>query len=665
MKNEEPSTTYKVRRYFKPSSLPASRTSASGGRARRKPVAQPTTYQDLLAHQDRLTQQGAVKPQTAANRASALRSFLNHCQLQTDEPVGVEFRSAFMQRLQSFADHLASEGRTARNVGNTLSALRTWRGVLLSMDTDRAAAGDHLPPFSQALRDLLKDLPTDRLSKLLSIPRYMLYGWLKGKRPRITALNHIYKIERYFGVDADELASLAGFKKGGRLAPTTVGPAPAVPYRDALAARTSEHYLAKPQADSPLRCQWLDFVRYKTEDDPMLLRTKRGAWRMAPFEFEVEKKSTWAEFLDGVEVPSARMAWTNVASYLGWLALPTDKGGAGIPAQETETLAWIAVKDKVDAYIRWMVRRNGNKYNGSVFEFISKAKSMLRGEFGYLSQQAEFQSTLPEGYRPRLWADMCAETFSLLTAKQTRNEGARTKTRDPRAPMAHILELDNPLEMIADMIQRQRADRPIGGAPIREAMWARDIALIKMLVSNPLRKRNMATLTWRPDNTGELYQHADGSWWIRVESAKFKNTRGAAGDQQYDMPVQQMVWGDLERYLKTYRPRLMKCDVDFVFLAGRHGSVPRDPHLPWAGITTRVKDLTRKYLWRCAGIGTHAFRHLVATSIIKASKLTDFKTAALVLNDRLSTVEKNYAHLKSADGANRMGELLGNTLQRM
>jgi len=70
-------------------------------------------------------------------------------------------------------------------------------------------------------------------------------------------------------------------------------------------------------------------------------------------------------------------------------------------------------------------------------------------------------------------------------------------------------------------------------------------------------------------------------------------------------------------------------------------------------------------LWRCPGIGTHAFRHLVATSIIKASNLSDFKTAALVLNDQLATVEKNYAHLRSADGANRMADLLGATFRRM
>lgn len=51
--------------------------------------------------------------------------------------------------------------------------------------------------------------------------------------------------------------------------------------------------------------------------------------------------------------------------------------------------------------------------------------------------------------------------------------------------------------------------------------------------------------------------------------------------------------------------------------------------------------------------------------VSRPSDLSDFKTAALVLNDRMSTVEKNYAHLRSSEGANRMTELLGATLRRM
>ncbi len=81
-------------------------------------------------------------------------------------------------------------------------------------------------------------------------------------------------------------------------------------------------------------------------------------------------------------------------------------------------------------------------------------------------------------------------------------------------------------------------------------------------------------------------------------------------------------------------------------------------------ITGMGSRLTNQYLIRSAGIGSHAFRHLVATSILKSNG-GDHKTAAQVLNDRVSTVERHYAGLRSADGAVRMAELLDNSFSRM
>lgn len=664
-KNVDKSTSYGMRRYFEPSPIPASRATASGVRARRKPLSQPITYQDLLDIQERLVQQNTIKQQTAANRAAALRSFLRHHHVEVHDPVGAEFRVSFSEKLREFAEGLAERGTAPRNVTNTLAALRPWRDILVRLETERALAGDNLPPFSQAFRTLLKDVPAERLAKLLTIPRDMVYGWLKGKKPRVSSLMHIYKVERHFGIAEGELATLAGFRRGVHVGVVPIGQPPAVSYREGLSKQTGLHYLAKPGPESPLRAQWLEFVRYKTDFHPALLRSNRGSWRTAPFEFRAETPNSWAEYLDGEEIPSARMAWAKVASYLGWLSLSQEHGGLGMPKEQTETLAWLGVKEKVNAYVNWMKKRNGGKYNGSVFEFFAKANSMLRPSTGYLWQLPAMKDTLPPEFADRDWRNMCEETFQLLLSIALNKKKSRVQTRDPREPMRHILDLKNPLEMVADMVQRLRGDRPIGGAPMREAIWARDLALVKLIVSNPLRLRNLAALTWRANNTGQLYQRGDGSWWVRIERGHFKNTFGAAGDAEYDMPVQESVWSDLERYVKVYRPRLLRCDSDYVFLAGLHRSSVRDPSLPWAELSRRIQHLTAKYLWRCAGIGTQAFRHLVATAIIKASDLSDFKTAALVLNDRMSTVEKNYAHLRSSEAANRMSELLGPTLRRM
>lgn len=626
--------------------------------------AKPITYRDLLAMQERLTQQNAVKPQTAANRATTLRAFVAFNRLEIDDPVGHEFRTSFPAQCRAFADHLRAQGRTPRSISNTLSTLRPWREFVVATDTERAIAGDDLPPFNQAFRSLTKDFPIRHLADQLCIPPYMLYGWAKGKKPRLSNASYIHRIESFFGVEQGELAVLAGFSGGDRI-PRTVGESATVDYRERLAERTSQPYLFRPGADSDLRRQWYDFVLYKTEWDPALNRSGSGVWRTAPFKFRSETDATWAHYLDGVEVPSARFKWMMTAGYLGWLALPKEQGGPGLPPKSLHTLAWLVVKEHLQAHLKWMLKRSDGKYNGGIFEFLSLVLSMTRVGTGYLQQQPELLGTLPEKYRGASWTAMCEASFSLAKGLGARYRASKQETRDPRDPMRHILELENPMEMVADMVQRLRADRPLGGTPWLEAVWARDLALIKLLVSNPLRLRNLATLTWREDNKGELHQRPDGSWWIRIAQTRFKNTRGAAGASEYDMPVQEMVWVDLERYLKTFRPRLLRCPTDYVFLAARQGPRPRPPDTPWTELSGRVTDLTRRYLWRCPGIGTHAFRHLVATSIIKASKLTDFKTAALVLNDQLATVEKNYAHLRSADGASRMTELLGATFRRM
>jgi len=626
--------------------------------------AKPITYRDLLAMQERLIQQNAVKPQTAANRATALRAFVAFNRLEMDDPVGHEFRASFTAQCRAFADHLGAQGRAARNVSNSLAALRPWREFVVATDTERAIAGDNLAPFNQAFRSLMQNFPIQRLADQLCIPRYMLYGWAKGKKPRLSNAPYIHRIESFFGVEQGELAVLAGFSGTERIQ-RTVGESAAVGYRESLATHTSEHYLFKPDPDSALRRQWHDFLLYKTEWDPALNRSGSAVWRTAPLQFRSETDSTWAQYLDGVEVPSARFKWAMTASFLGWLALPQEQGGAGLPQDSLHTMAWLVVKEHVQAYLRWVLKRSGGKYNGSIFEFLSLVMSLTRVGTGYLQQQPEFLCTLPEKYSSVTWSAMCEASFSLAKGLSARYRTARQQTRDPQDPMRHILELANPLDMVADMVQRMRADRPLGGTPWLEAVWARDLALIKLLVSNPLRLRNMATLTWREDNKGQLYQRPDGSWWIRIASTQFKNTRGAASEAEYDMPVQEMAWVDLERYLKTFRPRLLQCHSDFVFLAARQGPKRRRPEAPWADLSSRVSDLTKRYLWRCPGIGTHAFRHLVATSIIKASNLSDFKTAALVLNDQLATVEKNYAHLRSADGANRMADLLGATFRRM
>ncbi|AMG47964.1 hypothetical protein AL520_09500 [Achromobacter xylosoxidans] len=138
--------------------------------------------------------------------------------------------------------------------------------------------------------------------------------------------------------------------------------------------------------------------------------------------------------------------------------------------------------------------------------------------------------------------------------------------------------------------------------------------------------------------------------------------KGAAGDGDYDSQVHASAWRDIERYLFNFRPKLLREPTDLVFLAMPSHGVTE--HRPWEGLSRHVAKLTARYLVRCVGIRAHAFRHIVATSILKANG-GDYKTAALVLNDRPVTVERHYAWLRSNDGSERMAELLDSSFKRM
>lgn len=622
----------------------------------------PLTYAMLIEHQAQLVSLGEVNPQTAANRATALRLFLRANAVALEDVVGSEMRSAFPEALERLVDYLTRQGTSNRNIKNTRSAVRPWREAVVEDDTVRAMAGEKLPPFNDAFRSLVAGVPIKRIARLASVPSAMLFGWLKGKQPRGSNAKYIRRIESFFGAPRDSLVILAGITGNIKEKPR-VGTASRIEYREQLGARTRQPYWLRATKDSPLRAQWANLLRYKTAPVPSLNRSPSGQWTFAPLAFGKKSESSWWAFLGDVEVPSARVNWAKIAAYLGWLALDRDSKGAGLPSQDVQTLAWLAVSEYIEPFLEWMKERSGNKRTGFAIEFLAMVAWMVRPGDGFLAQQPEYQKTLPARFWAEDWGRICERQHTYCRRLSQALRPEREVGRDPFAPIQHILDLPQPMEALADMVQRMRQDRPVGCAA-SEVIWARDMLLIKLLISNPLRRRNLATLTWKPDNTGSLYQRGDGSWWIRVPGRHFKNRRAQTNRKRdYDAPVHPSAWTDIERYLFRHRAQLLRSPSDLVFITRPQGDAEHQ-HRPWVDLNSRVEHLTRKYLWRCNGIGAHAFRHLVATSILKANG-GDTMTAALVLNDREDTVANYYVGLRSGDGSYRMAELLGKTFDRM
>lgn len=678
------SRTYTPCRYFIPSSLLAPQTIKTAAKVRRRNLkSTPLTYSQMIENQTQLVTLGHLNTQTAANRATALRQFLRANHLQPEDAVGLEMRPHFPLAFDRLAVLLRAEGRGDRSISNTRSALTAWHQVVAADDTARALLNSQPTPFRAAMTATLAGHPVKRVAKQTGVPEAMLYGWLHGKFPRPSSAMYIRRIEGFFGLARESLVELAGIVGLAR-AREQIGEPNTIAYRQSLGARTKDTYFLDPPPDSPLRTQWGALLRYKTALMPTLRRSPSGRWTFAPETVAAETTASWWGFLEGQEVPSARPGWTKVASYLGWLGLPLEKGGRAIPADALQTLAWMAVPTYIEEYFAWMKDRCGGKRSQNTSVLLGVFTWMVRPKNGFLYQQPDLQKTLPAEFQGEDWHTLCEQQYDYLQQLGQALSQDVEPSRNPFEPIRQIIELPQPLEAIADMTQRLRRDRPVGGSPVSEAIWSRDLFMLRLFVSNPLRLRNMATLTWskknvegrRPDGKGCLYQRGDGSWWLFVPKKFLKNRAGKV-IRDYDSPVHESVWSDLERYLLRHRDDLVRWPTDLVFLTNTRDPVrtltkhavpykkpPGRKHLPFMGISKRIFELTRKYLWKCPGIGSHAMRHLVATAILKTDD-GDIKTAALVLNDSEATVQKHYSGMRSGDGASRMGELLAKTLNRM
>jgi integrase len=225
-------------------------------------------------------------------------------------------------------------------------------------------------------------------------------------------------------------------------------------------------------------------------------------------------------------------------------------------------------------------------------------------------------------------------------------------SRNPKAPIQRILDMQHPIEAVFLLLDRleQAAKTVFGGSKGRAAL-RRDMALIAILASNPLRGSHFSRMTYNPaDDSSNLYRR-DGRLHIRFERESFKNFRGSAcRDYDYDYPVSEFAVPYVETYLNEYRNQFTWEDnLDLVFL---NHMKAKGPQCGVDTLSTRLRDLTFLYIPELApyGFGIHAFRHIVATEFIK-NQLDGFEVAARVLHDTVQAVRDAYSELKGIDHA--------------
>lgn len=307
------------------------------------------------------------------------------------------------------------------------------------------------------------------------------------------------------------------------------------------------------------------------------------------------------------------------------------------PHLESFTLGLLTDIELVDAFLDWRIERSGLIHHG-VVNWLGFAKSLSRADTGFLPRHPDLGKHLGI-YDADDWRARCATAHQFFASTQAALRPKVRHSRDPRETLKVYLDTECPVADYVTGLQRMQKNKP-GAGGRNEAIWGRDVLLLALVISNPLRETNLRELTYRPDNSGQLRRTADG-WKIRIEAACFKNERffKTAAEGLYEQDVHPKVASAIEKYLKIYRPMLLNGrETDLLFVSSR-GNPYREGQL-----SIRFLEVTRRWVPNCPGVGLQSMRHIIASTIILRTR-GDYILAAKYLHDKPDTVAKFYAHI--------------------
>ena len=656
---------------FEPKTADASTDSSSSSPAplSKAPAAMSMTYAQLLRHGCEYLEAEGMAGQQVKNLASALRVWVSTHGYVLEKIVAEEFGTDFDKYFTRFCDVIA-ERLTTRSQRDRQEQVIRWRRIaeaLRRKDTLSAV-------FSEALNQCLNVSPLTRrqIARDSGMPVTTLAYWSSGRgQPRGEAVNQVPRLEVVLELPKGTLVSRlplarrTRYQRGVEKNNTTTS---FTKLRRAQMAKVGRYAMTFTPR---LTAQWADLVRLKT--DPLRDQARgRNTWRLKPIERCASHVSP-AMVVDGQVCATAGVHWAFIASYLGWLKLPSPEG-RGISADASDTLAWLADPVLVIAYANWRIKFSGRRFHNGVSVFLQLVESYLRPKTGFLWLRAEMQGTTPSlgmlgdtaGLEPSpvddRWRSHCESARRKIREFRERAEdtmGVRL-SRDPTERIAAVLHDEFPLKRLVEFIEVLERSAPPPAHHRDYCAWIRDVTLCRMLTANPLRASQYAVMTFRADGGGNLLRVGPGHYRLQFDSSDFKNEKGAA-KKPYDVEVDPSVTPWIDRYLIESRPYLINAgDTDRFFLPAAVGPRKHKAFLDshgmeedrgWSagGMLHRVKLLTSTYIDGCPGFGPHAFRHVIATDHLRRHP-GDYLTVATLLHDKLETVLKNYGHLRVEDG---------------
>lgn len=636
-------------------------------------VTMSATYEQLIEfHTNRIQRESTSEnpEQIVRNHLTALRGFIDSAGKSTGSPIGDEMASEFGPAVRS---HLARMNVSERSASDRRSLLNAWKTSFALMGAapevtvrgrERRRANSapiNANPFERGLKAALRNagIAPKRAAILAGISTSAIGRWTRGALPNIRSADTFTKLEAVLKLPSGHLSQLLNETQG------TLAPVHRNEYREQLKQRNQNTYFLKESdLTDEFRREWRALLEYKTST--LLTDTtdrKRGHtnWTTSVLKNTQASIETITS-IGGRDVPSARAYWPRVCSFLGYLQLPKSHGGYGLKPTDAQTLAWFCIPEALNGYLTFLTERSGGLRHTGHAVFCGFVAALTNSQRGFLARSPELVDRLPtDAVRGRSWPDLCRAAIQTALFWKASSTDV---SRNPVSPIQSLLDQEEPLLDIFKAMTKLR-DRAVHApaGSVAEALARRDEVLLGLLASNPLRKKNIIELTYRADNSGNIYCTAAGEWRIRLKSSAFKNGKrrrhDASRSRPYDVRVASWLDELISDYVKYFRPVLATEDVDNFFLT-KNGN----PLYDLSGVVLR---LTRELIPGSGGFGPHAFRHLVATDWLNRNP-NDFLTVAELLNDSLAVVMSTYAHLRRDHAfkrhASQLADLLPDHLRR-
>ena len=400
----------------------------------------------------------------------------------------------------------------------------------------------------------------------------------------------------------------------------------------------------KDWSDKP-KSQFNILYKSKTKDVPSDDEPRKIAWRL---------RSDSVDNVPFSNCPTANLYVSILERAFGLALLPIIHGGLGLNKDELDFSLFKDFKFIEKFATEFIPSKSfDGRINGISKGFSNFCSNLTTPEYGLMWQQPElFQKNNAKQMSTNeitTWREECSEVnkklLNLTRKIRTALKSKGGNSRSTEDPIRDIINNDYPLEILHTLIDTLQSLEPESyRTPRLKAAYYRDLLILMLLEFSPLRTLSLAII-----KIDINLIKIDSGWKLKLSPNEIKNGDQQAARGGLDLNLPEWINKVIDKYLALYdtfsqdtcdrhKPRyLIRC-------------VNRSQHKPVRPtyISERVKRSSENHLDGSSGFRAHAFRHILATHIIRNMPGGE-QIAADVLLESVATVRENYSHVKPGE----------------